>query len=151
MVTNEQASIQRMIANRRMHGIFDQAKAGHPAPFYETRQIFLDCRGQLSIHPNTGWGWFAAVITTSHDTVSGETMYGENMSKVVDRPVTVDDGAYIGSFAILYNCHIKHHAVVACGAVVRNKTVEPYTVVEGNPAKPVKVFENGKWVKIEQS
>ena len=141
---------QIMTDARRLHGSFSQQKAGHPASFYNTRQIFLDCRGSLSIHPNTGWGWFAAVITQSHDTSSGETIHGQNMTGVVDRPVTIDEGAYIGSFAVLYNCHIQHHAIVACGAVVRNMTVPPYTIVEGNPARVVKEYRDGKWIPVER-
>jgi len=146
----EEEAIKGMIADRRCHGIFDRAAAGHPPSFYRTRRIFLDFRGGLSIHPNTGWGWFASVITASHDTISGETIHGQQVTDVVDRPVTIDEGAYIGSYAVLYNCHIKHHGIVACGAVVRNMTVEPYTIVEGNPARAVREFKDGKWVPIER-
>ena len=144
-MTSEGVAVNNMTAARLLHGTFSLEKAGHPASFYLTRQIFLDCRGSLSIHPETGWGWFAMVITESHDTSSGSITRGENMTKAVDRPVTVDKGAFIGSRAILYNCHIEHHAMVACGAVVRNMTVSAYTVVEGNPARVVRKFENGEW------
>jgi acetyltransferase-like isoleucine patch superfamily enzyme len=139
-----------MTASRRLHGTFSLEKAGHPAGFYNTRKTFLDFRGPLSIHPSTGWGWYAVVITTSHDTISGETIHGENMTGVVEKPVTIDEGAYIGSYAILYNCHIQHHAIVACGAVVRNMTVPPYTIVEGNPARIVKEYRDGKWIPVER-
>ena len=146
---SEEAALKTLISKRRLHGVFDLEKAGHPVSFYELHNIFIDFRGPLSIHPKTGWGWFAAVITTSHDTIGGEVIFDNDlMSRVVGRGVTIDEGAYIGSFAILYNCHIKHHAIVACGAVVRNMTVEPYTVVEGNPAVATRRFENGKWVRI---
>lgn len=148
---SEQAAIERMIAQRRCHGHFDIGKAGHPASFYDTRCTFLDFRGPLSIHPQTGWGWFASVITTSHDTSTGQTVCGENVTPTVPRPVTIDEGAYIGSYAILYNCHIGHHAIVACGAVVRNMTVEPYTVVEGNPARPISRFVDGVWQRIDDA
>ena len=151
MGANEGAAVNWLTAERLLHGVFDAAKIGHPASFYQTRRTFLDFRGPLSIHPETGWGWFAAVITTSHDTISGETMCGENMTGIVDRPVTIDKGAYIGSFAVLYNCHIKHHAIVACGAVVRNMVVPPYTIVEGNPARVVREYRDGVWVPVERT
>jgi len=64
------------------------------------------------------------------------------------KPVTIDEGAQIYSFSLLYNCHIKHHAVVACGAVVRNMTVEPWTMVEGNPAKVIKKWDGERWVSL---
>jgi len=143
----EKAAIKRMADALLLEGEFSREKAGHLAGYYAIRHIYLDCRGTLSIHPITGWGNYAAVITWSHDASTGTIVEGEDMTQVVDRPVTIDEGVFIGSYAILYNCHIKHHAIVACGAVVRNMTVEPYTVVEGNPARPVKQFIDGKWVK----
>ena len=143
----EKAAIKKMIDDGLLEGDFSVKKAGHPASYYATRHIYLDCRGSLQIHPSTGWGNWIGTITWSHDARSGVTVIGEDMTPAVDRPVTVDEGAYIGSFALLYNCHIKHHSIVACGAVVRNMTVEPYTIVEGNPARVIKKFIDGKWIK----
>lgn len=143
----EKAAIKKMTDEGLLDGAFSLEKAGHPAGYYAIRHVYLDCRGTLSIHPGSGWGSFIAVITWSHDASTGTIVEGEDMTRCVDRPVTIDEGAFIGSRAILYNCHIKHHAIVACGAVVRNMTVESYTVVEGNPARPIKQFVDGKWIK----
>lgn len=144
----EDAAIKKMVDAGLLDGSFSLEKAGHHAGYYATRHICLDCRGSLSIHPGSGWGSWIVVITWSHDTRTGTIIEGEDMSKAVDRPVTVDEGAFIGTRALLYNCHIKHHAIVACGAVVRNMTVESYTIVEGNPAKVIKRFVNGKWRRV---
>lgn len=123
-----------------IHG-FDIEKAGRPECYYVDRDIFLDCRGNLKIHPSANWGWQVMVITQSHDISNGD------FGGAIDRRVVVEEGAWIGSGAILYNCTIGHHAIVAAGAVVRNSVVDPYTIVEGNPAKPTRRFVNGKWVK----
>jgi len=136
---------QRMIARNLLHGAPTPDKIGRPVAYYDQRDIFLDCRGSLKIHPNTNWGWQVMVLTRSHNVTTGE--FGP---PVVNRPVTVDEGAWICSRALLYNCHIEHHAIVACGAVVRNTTVPPYTIVEGNPAVPTRHFENGHWVPVER-
>jgi len=116
---------------------------GHPYKYWEYRDAFLDCRGPLAINPGSHWGWGTKVITRSHHINDGR-FHVES----IDKPVTVDCGAQIYSFAILYNCHIKEGAIVACGAVVRNMIVEPYTMVEGNPARVIKKWDGEKWAKV---
>lgn len=114
---------------------------GHPESYFAMRYMWLDCRGPLTISPTAVFGFGVKIITRSHDMT-----HGEFDVHVVDRPVQVDDGAQVYSFALLYNCHIKHHAVVACGAVVRNMTVEPWTMVEGNPARVTKCWNGERWI-----
>jgi len=134
-----------MLGKRLIHGNPTIDVIGRPLEYFNLRNIFLDCRGSLKIDPTSEWGWFAFVITQSHDISSGQWS-----GRVIDRPVTVDAYAWICSNALLYNCHVGHHAIVACGAVVRNMTIEPYTIVEGNPAVPVKRFIEGQWQSIER-
>ena len=56
--------------------------------------------------------------------------------------VRIREGAFIGMGAfILPGVTIGRHAVVAAGAVV-TKDVPDFTVVEGIPAKPVKLLKN---------
>jgi len=144
-MTVAENAYKTMFGERRIHGEWTPEKIGKPLEYFDLRKVFLDCRGELKIHPTTEWGWYVAVITASHDISSGQYTTG-----VVNRPVIVDEYAWIGSFSVLYNCHIQHHAIVACGAVVRNMTVEPWTIVEGNPAVPIKRFVDGQWIKIER-
>lgn len=115
---------------------------GHPESYFAMRYMWLDCRGPLTISSTAVFGFCVKIITRSH-VMDG----GEFDVHVVDKPVRIDDGAQVYSFSLLYNCHIKHHAVVACGSVVRNMTVEPWTMVEGNPARIVKYWDGEKWVK----
>jgi acetyltransferase-like isoleucine patch superfamily enzyme len=144
----EDNAIKFMTDNKYFDGDFSLEKAGHHAGYYETRRIHLDLRGTLRIHPKAEFAEEVTIITWSHDISPGYIHFGEGASDVVDRPVIVDEYAFICNRAMLYNCHVKHHGIVACGAVVRNMVVEPYTIVEGNPARVIKKFVNGKWVKV---
>jgi len=146
MATPQQQAEALMIGKHTLHGQWTPDKIGKPLEYFALRETFLDCRGNLKIHPGSEWGWFVSVITMSHDITEGH--YSD---KAAPRTVTVDEGAWICSRALLYNCHVQHHAIVACGAVVRNMTVEPYTIVEGNPARVTRRFVDGQWVPVESS
>lgn len=119
-----------------------------PESYFNLRYMWLDARGPLHISATSHWGNGVIVITRSHAMDDGEFS-----TTVVDRPVRVDEGAQVYSFSLLYNCHIKHHAVVACGAVVRNMTVEPWTMVEGNPARVTRYWnpDKKKWMEVEKT
>ena len=65
----------------------------------------------------------------------------KDWSRVKIAPVVIRDRVWIGFNAIiLKGVTIGECAVVAAGAVV-TKDVAPYTVVAGNPARPVKILE----------
>jgi serine acetyltransferase len=106
---------------------------------YNTLELFLDYRGGLKIHKSSVWGFRASVLTQCH--------YPNARGTVVNRPVTVCKDAFIGSFAVLYNCYISEGAMVSVGTVVRSKIVRPFTMVEGNPAREIAEWDfiNDKW------
>ena len=57
---------------------------------------------------------------------------------LIERPLVIEDGAWIGARAsVLPGAHVATHAVIAGGAVLARPT-EPYTVYAGNPAQPVR-------------
>jgi acetyltransferase-like isoleucine patch superfamily enzyme len=59
------------------------------------------------------------------------------------REVVIEDYVYIGSRAvILKGVRLGEGAVVGAGAVV-HQSVEPYTIVAGNPAKPIGTRNKG--------
>ena len=126
-----------------MLGNYDQAKAGKPEGYFAERHCFIDYRGDLIIHPESYWGFGIKVITQSHS-IEGGWFHpvAEN------RHVWVDDQAWICSFAILYNCHIQHHAIVSIGAVVKNLVVPPYHIASGNPARLTQFWDGKKWQKL---
>lgn len=121
-------------------GKFDQEKYGHPESYFRERYTFLDGRGGLKIAKTAELGFGNKIITQSHNLVDGAYT-----GAAVDRPVTIDDYAWVTSFCVLYNCHIEHHAIVGCGAVVKNCVVPPYTIVEGNPARIVAHWTGNEW------
>ena len=71
---------------------------------------------------------------------------------IKDQPCTtaeivVEDEVWIGANAVITaGVRIGKHAVVAGGSVV-TKDVAPYTVVAGNPARPIRQYqpETGQW------
>jgi len=105
--------------------------------FYE-RFCFIDCRGPLTVHENAYFGIGVKVVTMGHD-ISAWPVFGKGIPK----GVSIGDGAWIASFAILHNCIIGNHAIVSLGAVVNGLTVPEYGVVVGNPGKIVGYMSNG--------
>jgi acetyltransferase-like isoleucine patch superfamily enzyme len=76
------------------------------------------------------------ILTGTHD----YTKFGQErqLTKVEGKPVTIEEGVWICSGAIICpGVTIGKHAVVAAGSVVV-KDVEPYEIVGGNPANHIK-------------
>ena len=136
--------LAEMLGAGLLKGEFEKTKVGGlPSKFFWDRQTWLDCRGDLRICPqNVTLGFGVKIITCSHDFSMGE------VGSSIFKKVWIDQHVFVGSFSILYNCHLMHNVVVACGSVVRNITVPPYTMVEGNPAIPIKQYINEKWERI---
>lgn len=126
-------------------GNFDAATIGHAKHYFNERDIFLDCRGPLYISAKSYWGFGVKVITLSHVISNGEFV-----QRLVNKPVRVEEYAWITSFSTLHNCVVKHHGIVSIGSVVVNMIVEPYTVVRGNPAVPIARWdiEEKRWIRI---
>lgn len=100
--------------------------------YFAQRGCVLDTRGPLVIHPNSCWGLGVRVITRSHDISAWP-----ELGRTIDRGVRVDEGAWIGSFALLIGCHIGAGAIVAAGTVVRCQNVASGVMVAGNPARVI--------------
>ena len=67
--------------------------------------------------------------------------------------IVVEDDCWIGANAVVTaGVHIGKHAVVAAASVV-TKNVEPFTVVAGNPAKPIKRYnpQSKLWERVTQT
>lgn len=66
-------------------------------------------------------------------------------------PVSIGDGAFLGvGSAVLPGTSVGTHAYVAAGAVV-TEDVPDFTLVVGNPARPVRRYDHdaGEWVACE--
>jgi hypothetical protein len=137
--------LKALVDNHQIIGDWDTDKVSGLTPewFYKRWIDILDFRGDLQIRGlNIVLGRKVAIITASHDIRSGIPSADALLKKV-----WIEKNTYIGARSILYNCHIMEGAIVACGAVVRNMDVPPYSIVEGNPARVIKTFKGGEWVK----
>lgn len=65
-------------------------------------------------------------------------------------PIVIDDDVWIGANSVITaGVTIGKHSVVAAGSVV-TKSIPPYSVWGGNPARPIKQynFESGEWDRV---
>jgi acetyltransferase-like isoleucine patch superfamily enzyme len=72
------------------------------------------------------------------------------LQKVTTAPIIVEDEVWIGANAVITaGVTIGKHSVVAGGSVV-TKSIPPYSVAVGNPARVIRKydFEKGEWVKV---
>ena len=91
---------------------------------------FLDGRSGLVIGNSVNLGSHVTIYTREHDVNSPD--FAETGS-----PVTIGDHAWVSSHSIILpGVTIGEGAVVAAGAVVP-KNVPPFTIVGGNPARPL--------------
>lgn len=104
-----------------------------------TRACFVDARGGLEIGQNVTFGFGVKILTRSHEIDGGE------VGDVNARPVKVDDNAWIGSYAILYNCTIGAGSIVSVGSVVRSCSIAPGVIVAGNPAEVIARWNGERW------
>ncbi len=122
-----------------------QESIGLPADYFLARGVFLDCRGSVTISPTSTWGICVKVLSESHDISRGPGQLGA----VVQRPVVVEDGAWIGSYTLLLGCRIGVGSIVAAGSVVRGQNVAPGVMVAGNPARVVARWDGAKWAYLD--
>ena len=92
------------------------------------------CLDRITIGDKVCIGPGAKLITGSHDISSA-------VFQLTTKPIIVESGSWVANFAtILPGVAIGEGAVVGTSAVV-TKSVAPWTVVAGNPAKVVKQRE----------
>lgn len=95
------------------------------------RGCMIDGRATVTIGNNVSISHNVNLVTGSHE-------WNDPHFLGVFLPIQIDDYAWIGiGSTILQGVHIGKGAVVCAGAVV-TKSVPPYTVVGGCPAKPIK-------------
>ncbi len=69
--------------------------------------------------------------------------------KILVSPIVIEDDCWIAANSVITaGVTIGRHSVVAAGSVV-TKSIPPYSVAAGNPAKVIKTYDpiNGMWVK----
>lgn len=94
------------------------------------RGCIFDARGKLSIGNNVSISYKVNIMTGSHNVQSKsfESLY---------KPITINDYVWIGIGSVLLGgIEIGEGAVICAGSVV-TKTVSPYSIVGGVPAKEI--------------
>lgn len=104
------------------------------------KHVFIDYSGEVVIGDNVQLT-NGVIIETHHHPFHSD--YTKSRSEVIPTSLTIEDGAVIGSRAIIMPSvrRIGKHARVGAGAVV-TKDVPDYAVVVGVPAKIVRTQEN---------
>ena len=93
--------------------------------------LWLDNIDQLTLGNNVVISQGAMIIQGSHN-------YKKIDYPTLHRPVTLEDGSWVGAGAIvMLGVTLRSHAVLSAGSVA-TKDLEPYTIYQGNPAQPVR-------------
>lgn len=100
-------------------------------------KVWIDNLADISIGNSVCLSQGAMLLTGNHD-------YTKTTFDLVVRKICLEDGVWIGAHALVcpgVTCY--SHAVLAAKSVA-TKSLEAYTIYQGNPANPVKkrVFEH---------
>ena len=117
--------------------------------FHSTRNLTIQCARKVIIGDNVLCASNVFVIDYNHGTNPMSENYLDNDLEISEG-VNIKDGVWIGNnVIILGNVTIGEKAIIAAGAVVTHG-VPPYTIVAGNPARIIKVYNHnlGEWTKV---
>jgi acetyltransferase-like isoleucine patch superfamily enzyme len=102
--------------------------------------LFNTNSGKIEIGQGVLFGHNCMVLTGKHEYLSGDSaaLRGDVSQ---GRDIIIGDGVWIASGAIILGgVTIGSHSIVMAGAVV-TKSIEPYSVVAGIPARVVKKYK----------
>ena len=139
--------LKQLVETGVLLGEWDSGKVNGLEPgWFVARQFdMLDMRGDLRIANGTNLviGRHVRIITASHEFVGAEVS-----GALLPKKCWIDEHVFVGSYSLLYNCHLGHHALVSVGSVVTSMVVPPYCMVEGNPAVIVREYIRGRWRRV---
>jgi putative colanic acid biosynthesis acetyltransferase WcaF len=94
-------------------------------------QVWIDNLAEVGLGNHVCLSQGSMLLTGNHD-------YGKAAFGLIAKPITVEDGAWIGAKAVVCPGVVcGSHAVLAVGSVA-TKSLEPYTIYQGNPAVRVR-------------
>lgn len=117
--------------------------------FHSTRDLTIQCARKIIIGDNVLCASNVFLIDYNHGTNPMCENYLDNALEISEG-INIKDGVWIGNnVIILGNVTIGEKAIIAAGAVVTH-SVPPYTIVAGNPARIIKVYNHslGEWKKV---
>ncbi len=127
--------LQRML----VHG--DRSRLHIDPSAVVNNALFNLSGGRVSVGAYAFFGHNVSVLTGTHDV----NQFGEERQKAIateGQDVEIGEGVWVASHAIVVGpCRIGPNAVVGVGSVVLDD-VEPYTIVAGSPAKPVRTIDH---------
>jgi maltose O-acetyltransferase len=98
------------------------------------RECFFDATGPVRIGRSVHFGMRVNVVTSTHEPGDDQDRAG----RVITKPVTVDDGCWIGAgVTLLPGAHVGRATVVAAGAVVSG-ICESNALYAGVPARKLR-------------
>lgn len=117
--------------------------------FHSTRDLTIQCARKVIIGDNVLCASNVFVIDYNHGMNPMSENYLDNDLEISEG-VIIKDGVWIGNnVIILGNVTIGEKSIIAAGAVVTH-SVPPYTIVAGNPAHIIKIYNHnlGEWTKV---
>jgi maltose O-acetyltransferase len=103
-------------------------------------RITINLDAPVTIGKNVSLGPDVIIYTGTHPLGPGSQ---RRLSDIIAKPVTIEDGSWVGLAAIILpGITIGHGSVIAAGAVV-TQDVPPDSYVEGNPAQVVRKLPLG--------
>jgi acetyltransferase-like isoleucine patch superfamily enzyme len=105
-------------------------------------------RGGIEIGNNVLIAANVFISSSNHDFQNPNSV--DYLKKEVPKKIQINKNVWIGANSVIIaGIHIAKYAIVAAGSVV-TKDVEAYTMVAGNPAKPLKRFDHDKkeWLRL---
>lgn len=106
--------------------------------------IIMNKYAKFIVHKHSGFSVNLVVVTGNHPMIIGR--FYRTISKIndhlniseYDKDVVVDEDVWTGAnVTLLSGVHVGRGAILAAGAVV-NKSMPPYCICGGVPAKPIK-------------
>jgi len=123
----------------RVHGNRERLRL-HPTAVVNNA-LFNLSSGTITVGEYAFFGHDVAVLTGTHDVEK----FGRERQTAIPRSgrdVVVHEGAWLASHVLVLGpCEIGAHAVVAAGSLVL-RDVDPYTIVAGRPATPIRTIEH---------
>jgi acetyltransferase-like isoleucine patch superfamily enzyme len=115
------------------------------------RMVHIACVGEVRIEDDVQTADRVFIADTYHDYLD-PALPIISQPTAAPRTVVIGRGAFLGiGCAILQGVTVGEHAFVGAGAVV-TRSVAPRTLVLGNPARPVRQYDEarGEWVAVTE-
>lgn len=136
--------IRAQLARRMLDTCGDEVNIEHGAWFGSGRGISVGDRsaigldalviGPVTIGRDVMMGPRCVLLSTNHEFGSTDVPMNAQGFQA-DRPIVIEDDVWIGAgTTILPGCHIGRGSIVGAGSVVTH-SIDPWSVVGGNPAR----------------